>query len=45
MYVYLKMGSNRSGVVGILIADIFHLFVYEKLKKEFKNRKRMIQTS
>ena len=32
-YVYLGMGINRFRVAGILIADIFHLFVYEKFKQ------------
>ena len=32
--VYLGMGINRFRVVGIFIAYIFHLFVYEKLKQK-----------
>jgi len=39
MYVYLEMGSNRLWVVGILIPDIFYLFVYEKLKQIDKKKK------
>ena len=33
MYVYLEMGSNHPGVVCILIAGIFYLFIHEKLKQ------------
>ena len=32
-HVYLGLGINRFRVVGILIAGIFYLFVYEKLKQ------------
>ena len=32
-YVYLGMGINRFRLVGILIAGIFYLFVYQKLKQ------------
>lgn len=32
-YVYLGVGINRLWVVGILIAGIFYLFVYKKLKQ------------
>ena len=32
-YVYLGMGINRFRLVGILIVDIFYLFVYEKFKQ------------
>lgn len=29
----MGMGINRFRVVGILVADIFYLFVYEKFKQ------------
>jgi hypothetical protein len=31
--VHLGMGINRLWLVGILITNIFYLFVYEKLKQ------------
>ena len=31
--VYLGVGINRLWLVGILIAGIFYLFVYQKLKQ------------
>jgi len=38
-YVHLGMDSNRFWVVDILIAGIFYLFVYEKLKQRDKKQK------
>nr|DAY22939.1 MAG TPA: hypothetical protein [Caudoviricetes sp.] len=32
-YVHLGMGINRLWLVGILIAGIFYLFVYQKFKQ------------
>ena len=37
--VYLGMGNNRFWVVGILIAVIFYLFVYEKFKQRAQKQK------
>jgi hypothetical protein len=39
MYIYLGLDSNRLWVVGIFIAGIFYLFVYEKLKQIDKKKK------
>lgn len=33
VYVHLGMGADRFRVAGILITNIFYLFVYEKLKQ------------
>ena len=38
-HVYLGMDSNRFRVVGILIAGIFYLFVYQKLKQRDQKKK------
>lgn len=35
----MGMGVNRFRVVGILIADIFYLFVYEKFKQRDQKKK------
>ena len=37
--VHLGMGINRLWLVGILIACIFYLFVYEKLKQRVQEKK------
>lgn len=37
--VHLGMGANCFWVVGILIAGIFHLFVYEKFKQRAQKQK------
>lgn len=39
MNVYLGMGSNRFWMVGLLIAGIFCLFVYQKLKQRVQKQK------
>lgn len=38
-YVHLGMGINRFWVVGIFIAGIFYLFVYEKFKQRVQKQK------
>ena len=35
----MGMGINRFRVVGILVADIFYLFVYEKFKQRVLKQK------
>ena len=37
--VHLGMGINRLWLGGILIACIFYLFVYEKLKQRVQEKK------
>lgn len=38
-YVHLGIGINRFWVVGIFIAGIFYLFVYEKFKQRVQKQK------
>lgn len=37
--VHLGMGANSTRLVSILIAGIFYLFVYEKLKQRVQKQK------